>query len=86
LDAIYEHIARDSPTNAAAFTARIRGLCEGFSDFGERGRPRPELGPDMRIVGFERRVAVVFRVLVDRVQIVRILYGGRDVERILKGE
>jgi toxin ParE1/3/4 len=39
---------------------------------------------DIRIIGFERRVAIAFRVMPDRVQIVRIFYGGRDAERLLR--
>ena len=83
LDAIYEHIARSSPTSAAAFTGRIRKFCERLSDFGERGTLRRELN-NIRIIGFERRVAIAFRVMPDRVQIVRIFYGGRDAERLLR--
>jgi toxin ParE1/3/4 len=32
----------------------------------------------MRVVGFERRASIVFRVEGDVVRIFRILYGGRD--------
>jgi toxin ParE1/3/4 len=37
------------------------------------------------MVGFERRVTIVFRVERTKVLIVRIFYGGRDHERGLKG-
>jgi toxin ParE1/3/4 len=84
LDAIYDHIARDSVANAVGFTERIRAFCEAFSEFSERGTLRPNLGADLRVIGFERRVAIVFRVLADRVQIVRVFYGGRDIERLLR--
>jgi toxin ParE1/3/4 len=84
LDTIYDHIAKDSPGNAANFTLRIRAFCEAFSEFGERGTLRPDLGAGLRVIGFERRVAIIFRVLPDRVQIVRIFYGGRDIERLLR--
>jgi toxin ParE1/3/4 len=35
-------------------------------------------------MGFERRVTILFRVVEERVEILRILYGGRDVETHLK--
>ncbi len=79
-------ISQDSPTNAAAFTARIRARCLALTVFPEQGTLRDDLGPGLRIVGFERRVTIVFRVLPDRVQIVRVLYGGRDAERLLRSE
>lgn len=86
LDAVFEHIAQDNPIAAERFVARIRVYCEGFSEFSERGTLRRDIGEDLRVVGFERRVAIVFRVLDDHVQIVRIFYGGRDLERLLRDE
>ncbi len=35
-------------------------------------------------MGFERRVAIAFRVTGRKVEINRVLYGGRDIERALK--
>lgn len=86
LGAIYDYISRDSPGNAAGFSARLRAFCEGFAQFGERGTLREDLGPGLRIVGFERRAVIAFRVLTDRVQIVRIFYRGQDFERLLGKE
>jgi len=40
--------------------------------------------PRLRTVGFERRATIVFRVEKDAVDIVRILYGGRDLEMALR--
>lgn len=37
------------------------------------------------MVGFERRVMIVFRVEPTRVIVARVFYGGQDWERILKG-
>ena len=86
LNVVFEHIAQDNPIAAERFVGRIRAYCEGFAEFGERGTVRPDLGKGLRIVGFERRVAIVFRIKDDRVQIVRIFYGGRDLERLLRDE
>jgi plasmid stabilization system protein ParE len=35
-------------------------------------------------MGFERRATIVFQVLKAEVVIVRIFYGGRDYERVLR--
>jgi toxin ParE1/3/4 len=52
----------------------------------ERGTLREDLGPGLRTLGFEGRVTIAFRILPDRVQIVRIFYGKRDFEAILRRE
>jgi toxin ParE1/3/4 len=83
LDAIFEHIANDSPKNALAFVLRIRSFCEALAEFSERGSLRRALGEGIRIVGFERRVAIAFRVDGDRVRILRVFYGGRNLEQHL---
>lgn len=49
-----------------------------------RGTPRDDIKPGLRIVGFERRAVIAFRVKRSEVVIVRIFYGGRDYERILR--
>jgi toxin ParE1/3/4 len=55
-----------------------------LSTFPERGRRRDDIRPGLRVVGFERRVAIAFRVLKTRVEIVSIAYGGREFERELR--
>lgn len=52
-----------------------------LSDFPERGSRRDDLNAGLRIIGFRRRVDVAFIVFHDRVEIVRVLYGGRDLDR-----
>jgi plasmid stabilization system protein ParE len=84
LDGIYEFIAQDNPEAALRFTARIRDQCNALAEFPERGTLREDLGAGVRTFGFERRVTIAFRVLSDRVQILRIFYRGRDVEHLLR--
>lgn len=57
--------------------------CEGFSQFPVRGKRRDDIREGLRVVGFERRVLIVFEVGADTVRIGRILYRGRDYERLL---
>jgi toxin ParE1/3/4 len=51
----------------------------GFATFPDRGTRRDDLLAGLRVVGFERRVAIAFHVGPDTVTIDRILYGGRDL-------
>jgi hypothetical protein len=44
------------------------------------------LRPGLRIIGFERRVTIVFHITKERVIMDRILYGGQDIERRLSDE
>ncbi len=53
--------------------------------FPERGRRRDDIRQGLRVIGFERRVTIAFHVTDDFVIIDLILYGGRDVERNLRG-
>ena len=65
---------------ATAYLDRIEGWCLGLGDFPERGAQRDDLWPGLRTVGFERRVTIALTVAAGAVTILRILYGGRDLE------
>ena len=71
---------RASVRTARGYAARIRRYCERFDVFSERGTRRDDLRPGIRTIGFERRVTIVFTVTPDEVVILRLFYGGRDVE------
>ena len=82
---IYRYIAVNSGYELAlAYTARIREFCRSLDTFPERGEPWKHIAGGLRVVGFERRVSIAFRVEKDRVTIARVLYGGRDLDRALK--
>lgn len=54
--------------------------CEALDVFPGRGVRRDDLLPDLRLIGFRRRATIAFVVEPDRVVILGIFYGGRDVE------
>jgi toxin ParE1/3/4 len=72
------------PTLAIGYVRRIRATCERLVDFPERGTRRVGLGRGLRTLGFERRITIAFRVRHDAVEIVRVLYGGRNVDALLR--
>lgn len=84
LIALHEYlISRASLAIADRYVARIEAACLALSSFPQRGSLQPHLGPDVRSIGFERRVTIVFRPIAPDVQILRILYGGRDIDQAL---
>jgi toxin ParE1/3/4 len=82
---LYDYIASEtSVERAAGFIDRIEDACLSLQTFPERGTRRDDIRPGLRVMGFDRRVTIVFRVGRAEVVIVRILYGGRDYERALR--
>ena len=81
LFSLYRYIAEKSyPSRAGDYIARIEKACMGLATFPERGTKRDDLAPGLRVIGFERRVTIAFRVLDREVEIVAIAYAGREFE------
>lgn len=82
---IYRYIAERAGIEAAkSYTDRIMATCLALQNAPLRGTRRDDLRPGIRTMGFERRATIVFRIIGRKVEIVRVLYGGRDLERTLK--
>ena len=71
---------RGSPANAKRFVEAIVNKCAGLADASWQGTKHDELLPSLRTTGFRNRTTIAFRVTSDRVFILSILYGGRDIE------
>jgi len=85
LDWIYDTIAgAGSPDTADHYSKRIRAFCERLEHGSERGTLRNDVRAGLRVVGFEKRVAVAFLVEEERVVILRIFYGGVNWEDKLR--
>jgi len=79
---LYHFIVADAGrARAEGYLRRIQSACMGLELFPERGLLREDLGPGVRVLGFERRVAIAFRQDGPDVEILRIFYGGQDLER-----
>lgn len=84
---IYDYIALQSGRAVAGrYIDRIEAACMSLETFSERGTRRDDLMPGLRTIGFERRVTIAFTVRPDEVEIVRVLYGGRDIETAFRQE
>ena len=88
LDRLYSYVLERSelPDIAIGYVRRIRRVCERLAFFPERGTRREDLGDGIRVMGFEHRVTVAFRLTGPGVEIVRILYGGRQLRPDLFAE
>ncbi|WP_165404212.1 type II toxin-antitoxin system RelE/ParE family toxin [Rhizobium leguminosarum] len=81
---IYAFIAADNSMAAMEFIRRLRQICHGLEDMPERGSPREDFAPGVRILVFERRVTIAYRVVKDRVQILRLFYAGRNTPSVFR--
>jgi len=82
---LYEYIAEAAGLGVAAnYMDRIEAACLALETFPLRGRARDDIRPGLRMIGFERRATIVYRVIKSEVVIVRTFHGGRDFERILR--
>ncbi len=64
---------------ALTYVERIQAACLSLATFPERGTRRDDVRPGLRVIGFERQVAIAFHIGVETVTIDRSLYAGRDL-------
>lgn len=75
---IYEFVASDNPLAAIEFIRRLKQVCHDLEDMPEGGAPREDFAPGVRILVFERRVTIAYRIVKDRVQVLRLFYAGQN--------
>lgn len=78
---IWLYIAEDSPVNADRFLDRLEGKALKLSEFTEIGIDRPELAPDMKSFPVDRYV-LYYRANTEGIELVRVLHGSRDINRV----
>lgn len=85
LDELFCHIAKESSLETAdCYLNPLERFCLSLSTLPARGTVVPGRVSGLRRMGFERRAIVLFRVGKSKVEILRILYGGRDLTPILE--
>jgi toxin ParE1/3/4 len=81
LNDLYDYIAsKSNGVVAFSYIQRIENACFRLGEFPERGSRRDDLYQGVRVVGFEPRISIAFLADEKTVRIVRIFYGGRDLE------
>lgn len=79
LIAIQRYVANAAGIDVARmFASRLVQACDSLADAPHRGTRRDEVRPNVRTIGFRRRVTIAFSVDEDLVTIIGIFYKGRD--------
>jgi len=84
---LYGHIADDSgEVRAENHVGKIVAACQALSTFPERGSKRDDVRPNLRTLGYARRVTIAFSVnaATETVAIHGVFYGGQDFEHVLR--
>jgi toxin ParE1/3/4 len=74
-----------APVTAKRYVQRIKTKVAGLSDASGAGRAFEADGSELRVIGFERRIMIAYRVEKTRIIVTRVFYGGQDWERALRG-
>jgi len=83
LESIVEYIFRDSEFYAATVARELVAAARSLTTFSERGRMVPEYeNPAIRGI-VVRRYRLIYRVGSDRVEVVRIIHGARQLPPIV---
>jgi toxin ParE1/3/4 len=67
-------------TIASKYSKRILSFCQRLETGSQRGTKRDEIRLGLRVIGFEKRVNILFVVTPEDVIILRIFYGGKNWE------
>lgn len=83
LESIVEYIFRDSEFYAATVARELVSAARSLATFSERGRVVPEYeDPTVREV-IVRRYRLIYRVRSDRVEVLRIIHGARQMPPVV---
>jgi plasmid stabilization system protein ParE len=84
LKGFFDHVrSRSGEARARDTIAKLHAHCLGFDRFPERGVRRDAIRHGLRIVGFKRQATIAFTVRGRDVVILRVIYGGRNVDAVL---
>lgn len=84
---LYAYIAdQGGVARAEAYVGKIVAACRALSAFPVRGSLRDDIRPNLRMIGYGRRVTIAFSVDAESetVAIYGVFYGGQDFEVMLR--
>ena len=82
LESIVEYIARDKPSAARTWLARIREACETLATQPELGESRLGFGVSGCKSFSVGNYVVFFRAIEDGIEVSRVIHGSRDMRNI----
>lgn len=85
LIAIWREVAMDSPDAADRLLDRLAARVRILGTFPEAGMARPDIAPAARVL-VEPPYLLLYRLIPDGVQIVRVLHGARRIDPALFSE
>lgn len=74
------------PEQADAIIEKLLAFTDGLGSFPARGHPRDDLRPGLRVLGYQGRATVAFRVDGPVVTILGIYWGPRDWEPLITAD
>ena len=81
LDMIWDAVSEHGVSIADACLDRIEARFAQLAEFPHSGPVHPEIAPNVRALVVERWL-IVYRILSDSVEVVRIVDGARDLSRL----
>jgi len=81
---IWIFVAENNLEAADRLLDRINEKARSLLQFPEMGRDRSDLAPSLRSIP-EGNYMIFYRIAGDDIEIVRVLHGARDIERIFSG-
>lgn len=85
LDEILDRIAIHNSRAAVAFVERLEKKCYELAENPDMGFLRDELAPDLRCWPV-RKYLIFYRPIDDGIEIVRVVHGARDLDRLFGHE
>jgi toxin ParE1/3/4 len=79
---IWNYVADDGPAKADRLLDIINKHCQTLARFPKMGRARNELGVSLRSFPVGNYV-IFYREISKGIEIIRVLHGARDIERII---
>jgi toxin ParE1/3/4 len=83
LIAIWEYIADDNPSSADRLLDMLDARINRLADHPHLGHARPDIARDLRYLVCDSNL-VLYRVLADAVEVVRVIHGARNLSAIFK--
>lgn len=81
---IWRFIAEDDPLAADRLLDRIDNACSHLAENPQLGPARPDLRLELRYM-IVARYLILYRVMAEGVEIVRVVHGARDLPRLFRG-
>ena len=85
LISIGDWLSEHNPELALPYIRKLRDAASAIGEFPGAGAPRPHWGADVRIRIMDRYI-IAYRIRSERVEVLRIVHGSRDLDRLFSDE